>query len=36
MNEPIQMFHAKGNYILEIKSHNPITEKHVVLWNTFQ
>lgn len=34
MNEPIQMFCAKGNYILEIKNHKQITGKHVILWNT--
>lgn len=32
MNECIQMFHGKGNYILEIKSHKLITGKHVILW----
>lgn len=33
MNESIQMFQAKGNYILEIKSHKLITGNHVILWN---
>lgn len=33
MNELIQMFCAKGNYILEIKNHKLITGKHVILWN---